>query len=76
MQGEVCGWLSIEMGNLKQKIFLIAQPRPFGGRQWYFICPYMNRRALVLWVPPGGTKLCLSAGMGTAGRLCIAIRVP
>jgi len=53
MQGEVCGWLSIEMGNLKQKIFLIAQPRHFGGRQWYFICPYMNQRASVLWMPPG-----------------------
>jgi hypothetical protein len=53
MREEVCGWLSLEMGNLKQKIFLVAQPRHFGGRQWYLICPYMNRRASVLWMPPG-----------------------
>jgi hypothetical protein len=53
MRGEVCRWLWIEMGNLKQGIVLDAQPRHFGGRQWYFICPYMNRRASVLWMPPG-----------------------
>jgi hypothetical protein len=53
MRGDVCGWLWIEMGNLKQGIVLNAQPRHFGGRQWYFICPYMNRRASVLWMPPG-----------------------
>jgi len=41
------------MGNLKQGIVLNAQPRHFGGRQWYFVCPYMNRRASVLWMPPG-----------------------
>jgi hypothetical protein len=52
MRGEVCGWLWIEMGNLKQGIVLNAQPRHFGGRQWYFVCPYMNRHA-VLWMPPG-----------------------
>jgi hypothetical protein len=53
MRGEVCGWLWIEMGNLKQGIVLNAQPRHFGGRQWYFVCPYMNRRASVLWMPSG-----------------------
>jgi hypothetical protein len=54
MQGEVCGWLSIEMGNLKQTIVLNARPRHFGGRQWYFVCPHdTNRLASVLWMPPG-----------------------
>ena len=31
-------------------------PRHFGGRQWYFICPYMNQRASVLWMPPGAQR--------------------
>jgi hypothetical protein len=25
----------------------------FGGRQWYFVCPYTKRRVSVLWMPPG-----------------------
>ena len=47
------GSLSINIGGGVQRICLIARPRHFGGRQWYFICPYMNRRASVLWLPPG-----------------------
>jgi len=31
----------------------VSCPRRFGGSQWYFICPYMNRRASVLWKPAG-----------------------
>jgi hypothetical protein len=40
-------------GKLYQWIVLEARPRHFGGRQWFFVCPYMNRRATVLWKPPG-----------------------
>ena len=47
------GWLRIKIGTLEQSIILVPRPRHFGGRQWYFICPYMNRRASVLWKPPG-----------------------
>jgi hypothetical protein len=47
------GWLRIKIGSLDQSIILVPQPRHFGGRQWYFICPFMNRRASVLWKPPG-----------------------
>jgi hypothetical protein len=49
------GWfrlLIVETG-LDQRIDLVSCPRHFGGRQWYFICPYMNRRVSVLWMPPG-----------------------
>jgi hypothetical protein len=53
MSGLVQGWLRIQIGNLDQRIYLISQARYFGGRQWYFICPYMNRRVSVLWMPPG-----------------------
>jgi tetrahydromethanopterin S-methyltransferase subunit F len=35
---------------------LVAQARHFGGRQWYFICPSMNRRVSVLWKPPGARE--------------------
>lgn len=58
MEGECEGWLRIRLGQLDQTIVLIACPRHFGGRQWYFMCPVMNRRASVLWKPPGATRFC------------------
>ena len=50
------GWLLLHIGSLDQKIILMACRRYFGGRQWYFICPYTNRRVSVLWKPPGADK--------------------
>jgi hypothetical protein len=47
------GWFRIQIGQLDQWIMLVSRPCHFGGRQWYFICPYTNRRASVLWKPPG-----------------------
>ena len=38
MQG-VEGSLRIQIGELDQTIILIALPRHYGGRQWYFMCP-------------------------------------
>lgn len=49
MSGSVQGWFRIQIGNLDQRITLISRPRYFGGRQWYFICPYLNRPASVVW---------------------------
>jgi len=56
MSGPHEGWLRIQgikADGLDQRIGLVARPRHFGGRQWYFICPYIGRRAMVLWMPPG-----------------------
>jgi hypothetical protein len=53
MSGEQAGWLRIRLGRLDQCIYLVARRRHFGGRQWYFVCPYTNRPASVLWKPPG-----------------------
>ena len=53
MNGPDEGWFRIQIGRLDQRIILASHPRHFGGRQWYFICPYMNRRVSVLWKPPG-----------------------
>jgi hypothetical protein len=49
------GWFRIRIAeiDLDQRITLMSCPRHFGGRQWYFMCPYMNRRVSVLWMPPG-----------------------
>lgn len=59
MSFERAGWLSIQLEDEPaQRISLIAEPRPFGGRQWYFICPATNRRASVLWRPSGATRFC------------------
>ena len=32
---------------------LEAFPQPFGGHRWYFICPYIGKRAQVLYMPKG-----------------------
>jgi hypothetical protein len=52
------GWFRFEADGLDQRIILVARPRHFGGAQWYFICPVMNRRASVLWMPPGAERFC------------------
>src|SRR5262245_42980814 len=44
------GWLRIQIeGDTAQIIGLVGDPRRFGGRQWYFVCGRMGRRASVLW---------------------------
>jgi hypothetical protein len=58
MTGVYEGWLRIQLGNLDQWIVLVAHSRRFGGRQWYFMCPAMNRPVSVLWKPPGATRFC------------------
>src|SRR5262249_55742013 len=52
MTGAQRGYVRIQIGMLDQQIELEARPRHFGGRQWFFICPHLNRRAMVLWKPP------------------------
>src|SRR5215475_5915815 len=53
MQGDTEDWLHIEIGQLDQTITLVALPRHYGGRYWFFVCPVTNRRASVLWLPRG-----------------------
>jgi hypothetical protein len=52
------GWLRVQLGNLDQRITLIARRRHYGGRQWYFVCPVTYRLASVLWKPNGATRFC------------------
>ncbi|MEH2501547.1 hypothetical protein V1290_000358 [Bradyrhizobium sp. AZCC 1578] len=49
------GWLKIWIGRIPQEIKLAAQPRNFGGQQWYFVCPITGRLASVVWRPPGAS---------------------
>jgi hypothetical protein len=54
MRGPKQGWLRIIIiGSLDQRVVLEALPRHYGGSQWFFRCPYLLRRASVLWRPPG-----------------------
>jgi hypothetical protein len=46
-------WLRIRIGTLDQRINLTCLPRHFGGWQWFFRCPNLNRRCTALWMPPG-----------------------
>jgi hypothetical protein len=64
MEGEYEGWLRIRLGSIDQTIILVPKPRHFGGYQWYFVCPVMNRYASVLWMPPGATRFCSRQAWG------------
>ena len=55
LQTERAGWFRIQMGDLDQWIDLVAQPRHFGGRQWYFRSP-ITHCSSVLWMPPGARR--------------------
>ena len=57
MEGEHEGWLRIQIGELDQTLILVPRPRHFGGYQWYFVCPVMNRYCSVVWMPPGARRL-------------------
>jgi hypothetical protein len=43
MENQYEGELRIKIGSFDQTIFLVPRARHFGGHQWYFICPVMNR---------------------------------
>ena len=55
MSGPQEGWLRLE-GDFNERFTLVTRPRHFGGRQWYFMCPAMNRPVSVLWRPPGARR--------------------
>jgi hypothetical protein len=63
-EGEGRGFLRIVMGDLDQRLELIAQPRHFGGQQWYFKCPVTHRNCSVVWLPPGASRFCSRQAWG------------
>jgi hypothetical protein len=65
MEGKYEGWLRIQLEALDQTITLVSKARHFGGGQWYFVCPVMNRYASVLWMPPGATRFCSRQSWGS-----------
>ena len=64
MTRTIVGWFRIQIGHLDQRIDLLAETRHFGGRQWYFVCPYMRSLASVLWMPPGAKSFASRARWG------------
>jgi hypothetical protein len=57
LESDYAGWFRIQIGELDQWIDLMAQPRHFGGRQWYFKSP-ITHRCSVLWMPLGARRFC------------------
>lgn len=55
----------IVVGKPQQRLELIACPRHFGGRQWYFRCPVTGKRCSVVWLPPGATRFCSRQAWGS-----------
>ena len=63
-EGEAEGSLKIVMGELEQRLDLVAENRHFGGQQWYFKCPVTGRKCSVVWLPPGATRFCSRQAWG------------
>jgi hypothetical protein len=64
MTRTIGGWFRIQIGQIDQCINLLAEARHFGGRQWYFVCPYKHNLASVLWMPPGAKSFASRARWG------------
>jgi len=60
------GTFRIVMDDLEETIILTPRSTRFGGHQWYFVCPVMNRCCSVLWRPPGATRFCCRQAWGRA----------
>src|SRR5262245_22713901 len=56
LQVDAPPWLDIQIDARAQRLTLTTISRPLGGRQYFCQCPVTNRRALVLWLPPGATR--------------------
>jgi hypothetical protein len=63
-ESEDRGFLRMVMGKLDQRLDLIAQPRHFGGQQWYFRCPVTGQKCSMVWLPPGATRFCSRQAWG------------
>jgi hypothetical protein len=64
MEGKHEGWIRIQLGDIDQWITLVPRPRHFGGHQWYFLCPALNRDASVVWLPSGANRFCSRQNWG------------
>ena len=63
-EGDAQGSLQIVMGELEQRLDLVAENRHFGGQQWYFTCPVTGRKCSVLWLPAGASRFCSRQAWG------------
>ena len=53
----------VMIGKFEQRLDLIAEPRHFGGRQWYLRCPMTGAKCSVVWLPPGADRFSGCAGI-------------
>ena len=64
-EGEDRGSFKIRLiGKFEQRLDLVAEPRHFGGQQWYFRCPVTGKKCSVVWLPPGASRFCSRQAWG------------
>jgi hypothetical protein len=59
------GSCTISMNGRQQRVSIQGSPRHYGGLQWYFICPVMNRVISILWMPPGASTFACRERWGS-----------
>jgi hypothetical protein len=52
------------IGKLEQRLDLIAEPRHFGGQQWYLVYPATGKKCSVAWLPLGASRFCSRQAWG------------
>ena len=70
------GWLRLELGELDQRIELVALARHYGGRQWYL--PLSADRAASVGAVEAarGAIFRVPSGLGPASRLRVPVSIP
>jgi len=58
--------LILSHGGVTQFVSVQGVPKPYGGQQWYFLCPVTLKRVSVLWRPYGARKFASRPAYGNA----------
>ena len=65
----------VVVGKPEQRLELIAQPRHFGGKQWYFVCPVTGGKCSRRVDATRRGPLLQPSSLGEEGGLLDAVRV-
>ena len=63
--GPESGWVRLrydatnhreDVVHVDDRIDIVSMAQPYGGRRWWFVCPYLGCRVKALFLPEGATR--------------------